>query len=153
MAERNPEAPAAGRSNRDTGAAGEKIASAFLRARGYKILETNYRTPFGEIDIIAGHSGHTVFFEVKTRFSDNFGPPLASITRNKQRHIIRNCLFYIKRRGLADTPCRIDAIGIMLSSSGKLETLEHVKDAIQMEAQGQGSWVKGHGRRNYNGRF
>jgi putative endonuclease len=153
IAKRKHETKAAGRSNQDTGAAGERIASGFLREHGYRILGTNYRTPFGEIDIIAGHYGYTVFFEVKTRFSDRFGPPLASITRSKQRHIILNCLFYLKRHKLLDTPCRIDAIGIMLSSEGKLETLEHVKNAVQMELQGQGAWVKGQGRRKYNGRF
>ncbi len=124
---------AAGRTNLNTGSIGENLAVKFLRSRGYQILERNYRTPLGETDIVAQRGGCLVFFEVKTRYTDMFGPPLSAITWQKQKHIIRNCLIYLKRRGLVDALCRIDVIGITLTPNGELESLEHVKDAIQIE--------------------
>lgn len=123
---------AADRTNQRTGALGEKIALKFLKSRGYSIIAANYSSRLGEIDIIARHSGYIVFFEVKTRYSDLFGPPLSAITWQKQKHVIRNCICYLKHRGLMDEPCRIDAIGITLAPDGTLESLEHVRDAIQM---------------------
>ena len=57
------------------GDAGEKKARAYLKKHGYKILERNYKNPFGEVDIIAEKDGAVVFAEVKTRSSDLFGQP------------------------------------------------------------------------------
>jgi putative endonuclease len=123
---------AAGRTNRDTGTRGEQAAENFLKSRGYRIVKKNYRSLLGEIDLIARHAGLTVFVEVKTRYTNNFGPPLSSITWQKEKHIIRNCLCYLKRYGLLNTPCRIDVIGIKLAPDDSVETLEHVRDAIRM---------------------
>lgn len=123
---------AAGRTNRDTGSIGEQAAANFLKSRGYRIVSRNYRSLSGEIDLIASHLGFTVFVEVKTRHTNKFGPPLSSITWQKEKHIIRNCLCYLKRYRLLDTPCRIDVIGIKLDQAGNVETLEHVRDAIRM---------------------
>ena len=60
---------------RDTGILGEKLARDFLRKRGYRILETNYRCPQGEIDIVAWHKDCLVFIEVRTKKSREFGSP------------------------------------------------------------------------------
>ena len=85
-----------GREKRMTGDAGEKIASAYLRKMGYRIYESNFRTPFGEIDIVAKHKGVMVFVEVKSRTTSSFGPPHLSVTKSKERHIVNNALFYLK---------------------------------------------------------
>lgn len=130
IAKRKHETKAAGRTSKDLGRLGEKMAVRFLRSRGYNIFKNNYSCPLGEIDIVAEHGNCLVFVEVKTRTSERFGPPLSSITWQKERHIIRNCLFYLKRHSAMDRLWRIDVIGIMLSSEGKLETLEHVKNAV-----------------------
>jgi len=69
---------------RDTGILGEKLAKDFLKKRGYHILETNYRCPEGEIDIVARHKDCLVFVEVRTKKSLEFGSPEESITPAKQ---------------------------------------------------------------------
>ncbi|MFH1552444.1 MAG: YraN family protein [Candidatus Omnitrophota bacterium] len=120
------------RTRQITGRLGEKIAGRFLASRGFIILRRNFSTPFGEIDLIAEKNGCIIFLEVKTRTSERFGPPLSSVTKTKQEHIIRNCQYYLKRYGLHGKPCRIDAIAVNLEPGGKLEKLEHVKNAIEI---------------------
>ena len=68
---------------RDTGILGEKLAQDFLKKRGYRIIDTNYRCAEGEIDIIAKHRDYLVFVEVRTKKSLEFGSPEESITRTK----------------------------------------------------------------------
>lgn len=115
-----------------TGEAGEKLAEKFIRSRGFVILDRNVRTPFGEIDLVAEDNGVLVFLEVKTRVSERRGPPLASITALKRRHIIRNAVYYLRYRACAQRACRIDAIGIILARHGKMMVLKHVRNAIQL---------------------
>src|SRR3989449_3652711 len=77
------------------GAEGERVASRFLEARGYRILERNYRTRRGEIDLIAEDGRILVFVEVKVRLDDRFGGPAAAITRAKQAPIARLAQQYL----------------------------------------------------------
>ena len=132
MRNQPPDALMADRSNKFTGILGEKMAANFILSRGFRILHTNYRTPFGEIDIIAERDGYIVFLEVKTRISERFGPPLASITETKKKSIIRNCQFFLKKNKLFDSACRIDAIGIELDEEKNLRILRHIKNAIEL---------------------
>jgi putative endonuclease len=118
--------------NLKIGRSGEKMAERFLASRGFSVLERNYRTPFGEIDMIGERDGFLVFFEVKTRLSETFGPPLSSISEIKKKHILKNCQFYLKKRRLCETPCRIDVIGLDLYPDGRLKILRHVRNAIGM---------------------
>lgn len=120
-------------SSEQIGSAGERTAAAFLRSRGYRIIGRNVRTPFGEIDIICKKNGDTVFVEVKARVSDRFGPPLASITGEKCRRLLRNCLYYMQRNGLSASPCRIDAVGIFMNEYGDCRVLQHVRNAVQLD--------------------
>ena len=122
-----------GREKKDTGAAGEKSASVFLRKKGYKILESNFRTPFGEIDLVARHKGVIVFVEVKSRISYSLGPPYLAITPEKQRHIIRNALFYLKRRGRVNSYWRIDVVSVKLNGRHELESIELIENAVTQE--------------------
>ncbi|GAI75687.1 unnamed protein product [marine sediment metagenome] len=68
---------------------GENVASKFLKDKGYKIKERNYRTFLGEIDIICESKGNIIFVEVKTRRSDKFGYPEEAVNFIKQRKIIK----------------------------------------------------------------
>ena len=124
-----------GRINKEKGVFGEKIAEKFILSRKFLITDKNFRTPFGEIDFVARDNNCIVFFEVKTRTSDRFGPPSEAITRDKARHIIRNCEFYLKRFNLGDTPCRIDIIAITLGTNLSFRTLRHIKNALGIEQQ------------------
>ena len=69
---------------RSLGNRGESEACRYLKKHGYKILKTNYRTPFGEADIIAEDGDEIVFVEVKTRTSDRYGTPAESVVKKKR---------------------------------------------------------------------
>ena len=82
------------------GSEGERAAAEFLEARGYRILERNYRTRLGEIDLVADEGGTLVFVEVKVRRNDRFGGPAAAITSAKQARIARLAQQYMVSRRL-----------------------------------------------------
>jgi putative endonuclease len=120
-----------GRERKMTGAAGERIASSFLKKLGYRILKSNFRTPFGEIDIVAKHKDIMVFVEVKSRTTSSFGPPYLSVTKSKERHIVKNALFYLKRRGIINACWRIDIVSVKLNYDRKLESIELIENAVE----------------------
>ena len=120
-----------GRERKMTGASGERIASGFLKKLGYRILKSNFRTPFGEIDIVAKHKGIMVFVEVKSRTTSSFGPPYLSVTKTKQTHIVKNALFYLKRRRIINAYWRIDIVSVKLNYDGKLEAIELIENAVE----------------------
>ena len=76
------------------GAKGEKLAVKYLKKQGCKILERNYRTPFGEADIIAQYGEEIAFIEVKTRESLRYGTPAEAVGVNKQRRYRKIAEFY-----------------------------------------------------------
>jgi putative endonuclease len=121
----------AGRGNIMIGKIGEKEAVKFLEKKGYKILGTNVRTPFGELDIVARHKNATVFVEVKTRSSYSFGPPFLSVTWLKQRHLIKNALFYLKARRNLCSDWRIDVVSVKLDEALKVESIESIENAVE----------------------
>ena len=109
---------------------GEAIATKFLKKSGYKILELNYRTPLGEIDIIAKDKETIVFVEVKTRSSKKFGLPGEAVNYQKQRHIRNSALYYLKSKGLLDkVSARFDVISILMSNITDYE-IEHLQNAF-----------------------
>ena len=94
------------------GRAGEIMAAEFLKKKGFKILEKNYKTPLGEIDVIADDDGTLVFVEVKTRSSDEYGQPSEAVNYKKQQKYKRVSLYYLQRAHKLDAPCRFDVIEI-----------------------------------------
>ncbi|MDL2269390.1 YraN family protein [Desulfosarcina sp. OttesenSCG-928-A07] len=111
------------------GTASEALAASHLRQLGYRILETNYRTRQGEVDIIAEDAEVLVFVEVKARGSFRFGSPKAAVTPTKQRKIALAGLFYMKASGKMGSRIRFDVVAID-TTSGKPE-IEVVKNAFQ----------------------
>lgn len=111
-----------------TAVIGEDIATNYLKKKGYKIIERNFRKGYGEIDIIAVKDKILVFVEVKTRTSDKFGTPAEAITYGKLKSIIKTAEFYkLSNQNLPDQ-MRIDAILVKLdNSSGDFE-LEHLEN-------------------------
>ena len=85
------------------GLTGETIASKHLKKIGYKILHKNYKTPFGEADIIALREGVLCFVEVKTRSSQKYGNPAGAVGYKKQQKYRDIANFYILKHGLEDT--------------------------------------------------
>ncbi|MFC1837373.1 YraN family protein [Thermodesulfobacteriota bacterium] len=96
------------------GAKGEEIAGRYLKGRGYRIIERNYRSRLGEIDIIAEQGQDLVFIEVKTRTDILFGTPFESITVQKQKQLAKVALEYLGKEDIQDRPARFDVIGIRL---------------------------------------
>jgi putative endonuclease len=111
------------------GAKGENIASDYLRKKGYLIVHRNYKTPFGEMDIIAKDGGTIVFVEVKTRTSDSFGAPEEAVHAKKREKIRKIALHYLSRAKV-EAPSRFDVISIMLNDGRK--EIEHIVDAFEV---------------------
>ena len=103
---------------------GEEFAASFLRKKGYKIIERNFRKGYGEIDIIALKNKILIFVEVKTRISINFGTPFESITPWKLRSLIKTAQFYKSLHPPLPQSLRIDAVSVKLSHDNSVETIE-----------------------------
>ena len=115
---------------RDTGIRGEKLARDFLKRQGYRILETNYRCPEGEIDIIARHKDFLVFVEVRTKTSLKFGSPEESITLTKKGRLGDTASRY--RQTHEDLPqlWRIDVVAVELDQRGKPSRIGLIENAV-----------------------
>lgn len=113
------------------GASGEETAVKILKKEGYKILERNYRTKMGEIDIIALDGEYTCFVEVKFRKNDNFGDPGDFIDERKRQKIIKTAQYYAVKKGIYDSPMRFDAV-LINAEKGKNKGAEVIKDAFRL---------------------
>lgn len=115
-------------SARALGARGEAIAAAWLEEHGYRVLDRNFRTRFGEIDLIARQGRELVFIEVKTRRGRRFGTPAEAVDARKRRCWMLAAEVYLARRGRPGVPFRFDFVGVDLS--GDAPRVELVPDAI-----------------------
>ncbi|HOW57095.1 MAG TPA: YraN family protein [Smithellaceae bacterium] len=101
-----------------TGKEGEQIAAAYLGKNGYKICETNFRCPLGEIDIIAREKNTIVFIEVKTRKSNAFGYPEQAVGLKKQKKMSLLALWYLQEKKLSGAAARFDVVAITQRPEG-----------------------------------
>jgi len=115
---------------RDTGIRGEKLAKDFLKKRGYRILETNYRCSEGEIDIIAKHQDYLVFVEVRTKKSLEFGSPEESITPTKKERLRATASYYQQTHNDLPLLWRIDFVAVELNQEGKPSRIELIENAV-----------------------
>ena len=98
---------------RKTGFEKEQLAADYLSGLGMQILERNFYTRTGEIDLIAKDGDYLVFLEVKYRAGNRYGYPEEAVTPAKQQRIIRSARYYLYRQGLSETtPCRFDVLAI-----------------------------------------
>jgi putative endonuclease len=132
---------------RAMGAAGERLARIHLEARGLTVLDTNFRTRHGELDIVAADRRCLVFCEVKTRIARRRQPdargcrpdpqaefgPFAAIGPRKRRKLRLLAREWLARRG-ADAPwrpeLRFDAVGVELDERGRLVRIDHLEGAF-----------------------
>lgn len=112
-----------------TGDKGEFIARDYLIQKGYTIIDTNWSTRFGEIDIVAKQGEIYIFVEVRSRHSHNTESALASITPSKQNKMIKAIYQYLHTKELEDVDWRIDAIGVALRRNHP-PVIDHVEDAF-----------------------
>ncbi len=114
----------------DTGAIGEKIAGEFLQEQGYVIGETNYRCPYGEIDIIARQEDCLVFIEVRTKTNMKFGTPEESVTRVKKDRLRASAQHYLQAHNEEASMWRIDFVAVELGQRGELLRIELFENAV-----------------------
>jgi putative endonuclease len=113
---------------RALGLEGENMAARYLQGKGYRILERNYYTRYGELDIICEKEQKLVFVEVKTRRNTKFGFPEEAITRTKMKHMRRAALLYLN--GLDSyKEIRFDVITILFDTNNRA-IINHIEQAF-----------------------
>ena len=116
--------------NRNLGAWGEERAARYLRLRAYRILDRNYRTRLGEIDLIARRGGFLVFVEVKLRKNDRFGEAREFVNRAKQERILSAAQRWLQENPSELQP-RFDVIEIYAPDGpeGRVK-INHIENAF-----------------------
>ena len=113
---------------KQVGNKGESLAENYIKRKGYKIIQRNYRCRLGEIDIIAKDDDTIVFIEVRTKQNENFGSPQDSVTSTKISKISKTALRFIQEKNLSGFSYRFDFIAITFSQ-GK-PNIEHIENAF-----------------------
>lgn len=108
----------------------EALASHYLKLKGYRILESNYRNRIGEIDIIAREGAALVFIEVKARQTGRYGSPKNAVTPAKQAKISNTALAYLKATGQLNAKARFDVVAI--DARYDPPDIELVKNAFEL---------------------
>lgn len=118
-----------------TGVWGEDLAAAFLREKGYIILERDWHSKHRDIDIIAQDGETTVFVEVKARRSREYGEPTDAIDIHKRSHLRNAIQHYLKYKNI--THYRFDVVTIIGSVGSKNPEIEHIEDFNIQELNGR----------------
>ncbi|OGQ65929.1 MAG: YraN family protein [Deltaproteobacteria bacterium RIFCSPLOWO2_12_FULL_42_16] len=114
----------------DIGKRGETLAISFLKKNGYRIIESNFRCRYGEIDIVAQDGKTVAFIEVKTKTSNRFGSPTQAVDSRKQRQVSKTALAYISQKRLTNYSARFDVVGINIKGSNS--EIELIKNAFEL---------------------
>jgi putative endonuclease len=110
---------------REFGTSVEKAVAEYLENKGFRILEHQYKSPFGEIDLVCQDGDEVVFVEVKARQTSTFGYPEESVTRQKLRHIVRCGLAYLRSKN-PNTQWRIDVVAVEFLSKARITHLKAI---------------------------
>ena len=109
--------------NLEIGKQGEKIAKEYLEKNGYKIIESNYKTRYSEIDLVCQKDNEMVFVEVRTKTNERFGSPEETINRDKINKLIRAANAYAARKNWPG-PYQIEAVCIVLGPDNTIKRIE-----------------------------
>jgi putative endonuclease len=115
-----------------TGARAEALAALLLEARGYRIIERNWRRPEGELDLVAYDRGILVFVEVRSRTGEERGHPLETVNARKRARVVRAARLYLEATQPAATAFRFDVVGVTFASDGTQPAITHVEDAFRV---------------------
>lgn len=115
----------------DTGRLGEQTAADYLTQLGYRIVDANWRTRFGELDLVAWHGTTLVFVEVRTRASAGLGTAGESVGTAKQRQLVLMAQQYMQQRA-PNASARIDVVTVYIRP-GRAPELEHLIGAISAD--------------------
>lgn len=118
-----------GRESYELGRKGEEIAAEYLVQRGYQIIERNYHSQQGEIDLIVRDKDFLVFVEVKSYSFRSYGSPVGAIRASKKESIIHAAERYLYKNNIKDMFCRFDVIAIFQKRDGS-RVIDHYKDAF-----------------------
>jgi putative endonuclease len=110
---------------RRIGNLGEGIAADYLKDQGYLWLDSNFTTPYGELDLVFFDQDSIVFVEVKTRTSKTYGVPESSITQVKLERIQNAGLLWLEAHPDCVDDWRIDVVAILLNFQGDVEDIQH----------------------------
>jgi putative endonuclease len=113
------------------GREGERLAELYLRKKGYKLVQRNYRCSGGELDLIVLDRRVIVFVEVKTRTGSGFGTPFEAVESRKQQRMIRAAQVFLAEKRLQQRDARFDVVGV--SWPGREPVIEHIENAFDLE--------------------
>jgi putative endonuclease len=108
---------------------GEQAASAFLKNKGYKIIQANYRAAGAEVDLVASTGDILCFVEVKTRKNCDHGAPEMFVTRSKQLKIIRAARIFAARKPYRNFRVRFDVVSVLRSDTAM--ACDHLESAFE----------------------
>jgi putative endonuclease len=115
--------------NRSRGRKGEEAAAKYIASQNCEVLEKNYFTKYGEIDIIFKDEDTLVFAEVKYRSDESYGKPAEAVTVAKIRKITKTALSYLYQKGMTDAKCRFDVIEV----TGRGMQIRQIKNAFEAQ--------------------
>jgi putative endonuclease len=111
---------------------GERVAAARLEAKGYALLDRNFRVAEAEIDIVARDGDTLVFVEVRTRRGGEAGVAALSVNAKKAQQLRHAAAWYVEEHPqLADAPMRIDVVTVELRRDGTLAKVTHIEHAVR----------------------
>lgn len=114
--------------NLQIGSLGEKIALTYLKKLKYSILETNFRSHWGEIDIICQKDNKISFIEVKTRVGTTHGQPYEAVNYYKVKDLKRTINYYLLKKNLKNYKLSLDVISIILNNDHKVQSLKYLEN-------------------------
>lgn len=113
---------------------GEAVAAEYLQRKGFAIIARNFRTPYGELDLVTRDpEGEVVFVEVKTRRSRTLGPPEIAVTPKKREHLRAAALAYCLEHAEVGFDWRIDVIAVTASGGATTSEIVHFENAVHGE--------------------
>lgn len=112
------------------GSYGENLAKKFLAQKGFEIVASNWRTRWGEIDIVASRDDVLHFVEVKTRFGENHGAPHEAVNRFKCQQILGAAKLYLAEKQPTQSSFQIDVVGITLNKAEKSVKISYFENVV-----------------------
>jgi putative endonuclease len=120
------------RKKQKLGELGEELAAKYLRKNGYRIIQQNFKSKFGEIDIVAREKKVLVFVEVKTRIGSFGGHPEEAISQAKIKHLKKAAYYYCLTHKSLPEGLRIDVVAITLYEDKEIERIKLFKNITQL---------------------
>jgi putative endonuclease len=114
--------------NKQTGGKGEQEAERLLRGKGYKVLEMNWGSKWGELDLVCLDGEVVVFVEVKAKTGYGYGAPWQMVNRRKLDQVRRMGEVFLTERGWQEKACRIDVVGVVFDRAGKVVEINHYEN-------------------------